>query len=388
MTKFDKDYLELCKKILKEGVEVHNRTGINTIKIPSYTFEFDLGCEYPILQTKQTFYKNAILEMLWIWQMQSNDVRDLHDRGVPIWDEWMVDEDGIYRIYEPNTEVYNPDKEVIVMDPLSVDVSHFGDELQPKLDDNGNVMTAKSKIDGKNIKAAKYFGREYAYTIGTAYGYITKRYQHTQNLIQTIKNNPTDRRMVKSLWQDEFLRTAVLPSCVWSTEWDVTDGKLNLSVHQRSCDVALGLPFNITQYSTFLRMIAQVTGVEPGKMFYSIKDAHLYVNHLSGIREQLRRWYEYQRLVNMNKDSFVMEYIELSKWLNTQRDLFNYDTQEFKDMDTELKIMELVLDENTPELWLNPQVKDFFQFDNSRELKDVKIKKYKHMGKIHFDIAQ
>jgi thymidylate synthase len=76
--------------------------------------------------------------------------------------------------------------------------------------------------------------------------------------------------MVKSLWQDEFLRTAVLPSCVWSTEWDVTNDKLNLSVHQRSCDVALGLPFNVTQYATFLKLMSHVTNLDPGTISYSI----------------------------------------------------------------------------------------------------------------------
>lgn len=86
MSKFDDDYINLVKEILSRGIEVENRTGINTIKIPSYNLEFDLRREFPILQTKQTFYKNAIIEMLWIWQMQSNDVRELHKRNVHIWD--------------------------------------------------------------------------------------------------------------------------------------------------------------------------------------------------------------------------------------------------------------------------------------------------------------
>ena len=103
MTNFDIEYLKLCKKILKEGIEVENRTGVNTIKIPSYNFEFDLSKEFPILTTKQTFYRQAIIELFWIWQVCSNDVRWLQDRNVHIWDEWEVDEDGIYRIYEPNT---------------------------------------------------------------------------------------------------------------------------------------------------------------------------------------------------------------------------------------------------------------------------------------------
>ena len=96
MTKFDKQYLELVKKILKEGTEVENRTGINTLKISGHYFEFDLQKEFPILQTKYVFWRGAITEMLWIWQMQSNDVRELQNRGIEIWNEWMIDEDGIY----------------------------------------------------------------------------------------------------------------------------------------------------------------------------------------------------------------------------------------------------------------------------------------------------
>ena len=99
MTYFDGEYIKLLKRILNEGIEVENRTGINTIKLPEYYFKFDLRKEFPILQTKQMAYKNAILEMLWIWQVCSNDVRWLQERGVNIWNEWMLDHDGIYRMY-------------------------------------------------------------------------------------------------------------------------------------------------------------------------------------------------------------------------------------------------------------------------------------------------
>ena len=262
MTYFDEEYIKLLKRILNDGIEVENRTGINTIKLPEHYFKFDLRKEFPILQTKQMAYKNAILEMLWIWQVCSNDVRWLQERDVNIWNEWMVDDDGIYRIYEPVTSDYDSDKEVVVLDSFS---ASFKDPLakkkplQPKCDENGKVMTAKSLLPGNNIKSARWYGKEYAHTIGTAYGFITNRYGYTEELIHTIKNMPTDRRMVYSLWQNEFLRTAVLPSCVWSTEWNVWGDTLNLQVHQRSCDVPLGLPFNITQYATFLKMIAQVT---------------------------------------------------------------------------------------------------------------------------------
>lgn len=331
MAKWDKEYLKLCKKILTEGVEVENRTGINTLKIPSYNFLFDLQEEFPVLTTKQLFFKNAITEILWIYQEQSNDVRWLQERKNHIWDEWMVDADGIYRIYEPIKEnyIYDKDKEV--------DLYDLDNNIM--LDKDGNKIKVKSNIEGKNIKAAKFYGKEYAYTIGTAYGWIVNRYKLTQNLIDTIKSNPNDRRLVMSLWQNEFLKTAVLPSCVWSSEWDVTDGYLNLSVHQRSCDVPLGLPFNVTQYATLLSLIAHCTNLKPGKISWSIKDAHIYVNQIEGIKEQILRG-------------------------------------------------ETLEDLEAPELWINEEIHDFFEFDNSRDLKDIKIRKYKHHGKINFPLAQ
>ena len=386
MTNYDREYLKLLRKILEEGVEVENRTGINTIKIPEYNFSFDLSKEFPILQSKQMFYRQAVIEMLWIWQMGCNDVRELQDRGVHIWDEWMVDEDGIYRIYEPYGE-YDPDKEVEVIDPLSVPVEDpFGQrhEFKPKLDENGKVMKAKSIKEGRTIKMAKYYGPEYAYTIGTAYGFITNRYQHARNLIDTIKNTPTDRRMVKSLWQDEFLRTAVLPSCVWSTEWDVTDGKLNLFVHQRSCDVPLGLPFNVTQYATLLSMIAKTTGLKAGKINYSIKDAHIYVNQVEGIKEQIRREDRYDELLKKSHDDLI----KLKTCMEDKLSKLDKDSDEFKKLDTDYRIIDLILEPTIPMLELSDEVEDFFDYDNSKEIKHVKVRNYKHMGKISFPLAQ
>ena len=300
MSKWDKEYLKLCKRILEEGKEVENRTGINTIKVPSHHFHFDFEEEFPVLTTKQLFFRQAILEMLWIYQVQSNDVRWLQERNVHIWDEWEIDEKGIWTAQQM-------------------------------------VLNDKNELEKQTIK--KQFGEEYAHTIGTAYGYIVDHFKLTDKLIDSLKNNPNDRRRVLSLWQDDYLDTAVLPSCVWSSEWDVTDGKLNAWVHQRSCDVPLGLPFNITQYSVLLHMLAQVTGLEPGTLDWSIKDAHIYKNQIEGIKEQIRRGEELEDLP-------------------------------------------------APELWLNPDVNDFYDFDNSKDCKDVKVLNYKHHGKISFPIAQ
>ena len=354
MSKWDKEYIKLCKTILEKGKEVENRTGINTIKIPSYHLQFNLQDEFPCLTTKQLYFRQAILEMLWIYQAKSNDVRWLQERNVHIWDEWEIDEDGIYRIYEPDSEKtpYDKTKEVEVLDVLSVPKYKHTNNLKPKNDKNGNILMAKSLTEEnslkmypdketvkKNIKQAKYYGKQYAHTIGTAYGYIVGKYHLIENLIDNLKNNQKDRRNVISLWQDEYINTAVLPSCVWSSEWDVTNGKLNAWVHQRSCDVPLGLPFNVTQYAVLLNMLARVTNLKPGTLDWSIKDAHIYLNQIEGIKTQIKRGEELEDL-------------------------------------------------KAPELWLNPNVTNFYEYDNSKECKDVKLLNYKHHGKIRFPLAQ
>jgi len=335
MNKWDKDYLELCKRILTEGVEVENRTGINTIKVPSHNFHFDLEKEFPILQTKQLFFKNAITEILWIYQAQSNDVRWLHERNNHVWDEWMVDSDGIYRTYTKGS--------------------------------NGE----------KILKSEKEFGLEYAYTIGTAYGWIVRTYKLIDKLIDALKNNPTDRRLIMSLWQDIHLATAVLPSCVWSSEWDVTDGKLNAWVHQRSCDVPLGLPFNVTQYATLLKLIANVTGLEAGTLDWSIKDAHIYVNQIDGINEQISNGKILESVDNLSKKDLI----------GIKKELQNIKEKDINMEKTE-KAIDIALAEEKPYLWVNSEIRNFYDYDNSRELKDIKVKEYKHMGKIKFPIAQ
>lgn len=290
MSAWDEIYCHLCEDILKNGIQVSNRTGVDTIKLPMAHFQLNVGEEFPILTTKQLFIRQAVLELLWIYQVQSNDVRWLQERNVHIWDAWEIDEEGLWK--DLNT---------------------------------GQIL--------------RRFDPSMAHTIGTAYGYIVKKYGLIDRLLESLQTTPEDRRRVMSLWQDAELDTAVLPSCVWSSEWDVTDGKLNVLVHQRSCDVPLGLPFNVTQYAVLLCMVAQVCGLKPGILDWSIKDAHIYVNQVEGIEEQLRRFHE--------QGSYP-----------------------------------------APQLWLNPEIKNFYDFDHSKDLKDIKLENYQHMGKISMPVAQ
>lgn len=312
MSKFDEMYLDLCERILRDGEKVttdpavldkkvSGATGSNmpnhvaqytkpttTYSLPHQVLQFDLSEEFPILTTKFVAFKTAVLEMLWIYQVQSNDVSWLHERGIKIWDEWEIPADGIYH--------------------------------------------------GRNI------GKEYAGTIGTAYGWIVRRYELVQSLIETIKTDPANRRMIMSLWQNEWLPTAALPSCVWNSQWNVTDGKLNMMVTVRSNDVPLGMPFNVTQYAVLCHLIAQVCGLKPGMFTYVINNAHIYENQIEDIREQLRR-----------RDEKI----------KTDGKLFD-----------------------APKLWINPKITNFFEFDNSKDLADIRLENYEHQGKIAMKVTE
>ena len=310
MSKFDDQYIDLCRRILAHGEKVVNykktdhrsaatSTAIpdhaaqasseaRTIRLPHQVLQFDLSEEFPILTSKKVAFKSAILEILWIYQRQSNDVRWLQERNIHIWDEWEIGENGDYQ----------------------------GKHWDPK---------------------------EFAHTIGTAYGWIVNKYKLTQNLIETLKENPGNRRMVMSLWQNEWLPTAALPSCVWNSQWNLIDGKLNVLVTSRSSDVPLGLPFNIVQYATLCYMIAHCIGAKPGQFTFITNDAHIYENHIDGIKEQIKR-YE--------------------------------DANEGKDLP------------KAPKLWINPEVKDFFKIDSSIKLSDVKLEKYEHLGTIKMPVTE
>lgn len=395
VSQWDKVYCNLLKKILKEGELFENRTGIDTLSIEGVTFKLDVGNEFPILESKKVAIKNALSEMLWIYQAQSNDVSWLKERANNIWNEWEVDKDGIYRTYEPKGE-YDPTREVTVYDL----------DGNPKLGEEGNVMTAKSKIEGKTIKTAKYFGLEYAGTIGTAYGWITNKFKRPQYVLHQLKHNPHDRRMVISLWQDEYLKTAVLPSCVWSSEWKVKDGKLHAFVHQRSADTPLGLPFNVSQYAILQAMFAKVSGLEVGNLNWSIMDAHIYVNQIDGIKLELERFKKmraWEKIIKKETDEELeARYLALKERESILEEKAKTSKQAekmLKEIREQIMIFELMITKEKPILELADK-DDFFSFDNSvnndKEYleknitgnEDIKVLRYKSAPFIKMPIAQ
>ncbi|MDO4611495.1 MAG: thymidylate synthase [Candidatus Saccharibacteria bacterium] len=321
MSKFDDQYIDLCRRILEHGEKVlnyqktdtrdgavataipdHRAQGTSearTIRLPHQVLQFDLEEEFPILVSKKVGFKSAVLEMLWIYQVASNKVDWLKERGVKIWDEWRVAEDGSYQGRNLN-EIFA--------------------SMHPDLP-----------------------REDFAGTIGTAYGWIVRRYDLIRNLIETLKTNPGNRRMVLSLWQNEWLPTAALPSCVWNSQWNLIDGRLNLLVTSRSTDVPLGLPFNIAQYAVLCHLVAQCVGARPGQFTFITNDAHIYENQIEGIREQISRY-----------DKAVADGT-LPK---------------------------------APKLWINPEVTDFWKFDNSKELKDIRLEGYENLGVIKMPVTE
>ena len=321
MNTFDHQYIDLCRRILAHGETITNykstdrRTKTATSAIPDHTaqgqqqsetirlphqiLQFNLAEEFPILTSKQVAFKTSTLEMLWIYQQASNDVRWLKSRQIKIWDEWEISADGTY------------------------------------LGRNINQIFAQNHPSEPET--------DFAHTIGTAYGWIVRRYHLIDNLIETLKTNPGNRRMVLSLWQNEWLETAALPSCVWNSQWNLIDGRLNLLVTSRSTDVPLGLPFNISQYAVLCHLIAQCIGAQPGQFTFITNDAHIYHNQIDGIKEHISRY------------DAAIESGTLPP---------------------------------SPKLWLNPDITDFYAFDSSRELKDIRLEDYQNLGTIKMPITQ
>lgn len=169
-------------------------------------------------------------------------------------------------------------------------------------------------------------------SIGKAYGYQIAKYEQVDKLIATLRDNPQDRRMLVSLWNIEDLPEMMLQPCAFLTMWDVTDGRLNCMLVQRSGDMPLGVPFNQAQYAVLVHMIAQVTNLRPGLFTHVINNAHVYENQVEGMKLQLSR----------AKDEHP-----------------------------------------APKLWLNPEIDNFYDFT----IDDIKLIDYKHCGSIKMEVS-
>lgn len=223
---FDAEYANLLHRILKNGKVKLDRTGTGTIEVFGHQMRFDLSKGFPCLTTKKLHLKSIIYELLWFLRGETN-IKYLNDHGVTIWDEW-ADENG---------------------------------ELGPVY---GSQWRSWPAPNGKNI-------------------------DQIQNIIKSLKNTPNGRRHIVSAWNPAEIENMALPPCHCLFQFDVLEGALSCQLYQRSCDVFLGVPFNIASYALLMMMVAQVCGYELGEFIWTGGDCHLYLNHLEQAQIQMAR---------------------------------------------------------------------------------------------------
>jgi thymidylate synthase len=219
-------YLNLMRHIRDEGVEKQDRTGTGTRSVFGHQMRFNLSHGFPLVTTKKTHLKSIIHELLWFIKGDTN-IRYLKENGVRIWNEW-ADENGD-------------------LGPV------YGKQWRSWPDSTGQSIDQLSE------------------------------------LLATLKNNPDSRRLIISAWNVGELSKMALPPCHCLFQFYVANGKLSCQLYQRSADVFLGVPFNIASYALLTLMVAQVSGLKPGEFIHTLGDAHLYLNHLEQVEEQLKR---------------------------------------------------------------------------------------------------
>jgi len=230
-----KQYLDLVRTVLDNGTLKENRTGTDTLMYFGYHYKVDLSKGFPLLTTKKVFFNSVLRELLWYLKGETH-IRNLREH-TKIWDAWTSE--------EKNWEI--------------------------------------GKMYGYQwVKWEKFKEQED--------GSIEKTYiNQIQEVMDLIKHNPNSRRMVVSAWNPSVLDEIALPSCHAFFIFNVSNGKLNCHLTQRSGDIALGIPFNLACYALLTQMIAQETGLELGEFSHYINDAHIYVDHIDGLKEQLKR---------------------------------------------------------------------------------------------------
>lgn len=219
-------YHDLIRRILAEGVPQADRTGVGTLAIFGHQMRFDLAKGFPLVTTKKLHLRSIIHELLWFLRGETN-IRYLQEHGVSIWDEWANAEGELGPVY-------------------------------------GKQWRDWIAADGRHI-------------------------DQIAQLIDEIKHHPASRRQIVTAWNPGDLPAMALAPCHCLFQTAVTNGRLHLQLYQRSCDVFLGLPFNIASYALLLAILAQQCELEPGEFIWTGGDTHIYLNHLDQVKLQISR---------------------------------------------------------------------------------------------------
>jgi thymidylate synthase len=253
-------FLDLLTHILEKGVRKDDRTGTGTVGVFGHQMRFDLQQGFPLLTTKKVYMRAIIHELLWFIRGDTN-IKYLVENKVNIWNEW-------------------PFQNFIEKNNLS--------EIYLKY---GEPWHARMKEYIEQIKSDPIFAERFG-DVGPVYGKQWRDFNgvdQLKNVVEQIKNNPNSRRMIVCAWNPTQISNMLLPPCHCLFQFNVANGKLSCQLYQRSCDVFLGVPFNIASYALLTMMVARATGLEPGEFIWTGGDTHLYLNHLDQVQEQLSR---------------------------------------------------------------------------------------------------
>lgn len=276
LTKLEQPYLDLLQKIMLEGHDKSDRTGVGTRSIFGAQMHFDLSKGFPIITTKHVPFGLIKSELLWFLRGDTN-IKFLLEHKNHIWDEWA------FKNWVSSTEYNGPD------------MTNFG--LRQQTDELFNIKYQEQmKIFTEKILSDATFSKKYG-DLGNVYGAQWRRWQTSRgdtidqlgNIIEQIKTNPDSRRLIVSAWNPEDIPNVALPPCHVLFQFYVNDNKLSLQLYQRSGDMFLGVPFNIASYSLLLNLVARETGLELGEFVHTLGDAHIYKNHFEQVNKQLSR---------------------------------------------------------------------------------------------------
>lgn len=300
------EYLNLGKKVLKEGVLKTDRTGTGTKSLFGYQMRFDLQEGFPLLTTKRIPFGLIKSELLWFIKGDTN-IRYLLQHNNHIWDEWAFER------YVKSTDYKGPD------------MTDFG--RRALKDEAFNAVYQSEKADFcQRILDDERFAAQYG-ELGNVYGSQWRNWKTSQgetidqlkDVIDMIKKSPDSRRLIVSAWNPEDVPGMALPPCHTLFQFYVADGKLSCQLYQRSADIFLGVPFNIASYALLTHLIAHETGLKVGEFVHTLGDAHLYLNHMDQMEKQLTREPKKFPTVKLNEEKtsifdFEMEDILLEDY--------------------------------------------------------------------------
>lgn len=258
-----KQYHKLLRYILDQGVRKDDRTGTGTVSVFGYQMRFDLNQGFPLLTTKKVHFKSIVHELLWFIAGDTN-IRYLVKNGVSIWNEWPFENWLRENFMQEDYPSGSPQRKVL----MSEFVAKIADDQE--------------------------FAQKYG-CLGPVYGKQWRKFEGVDqlaNIIDSLKTNPDSRRHIVSAWNPKdvpIMVKAGLPPCHTIFQFYVSEEKLSCQLYQRSADVFLGVPFNIASYALLTQMIAHVCDLKLGEFIHTFGDAHLYVNHLQQVDEQLAR---------------------------------------------------------------------------------------------------